>query len=195
MIDVYGQQAEGWAEKGFCYSSQIDLEIIAPNANIISVMHEGVLPLGSLVDQADGGQFQYKSISIKTLISNSNSLHRTNGRITLQGAIVNDGLVDQFAGRNVGSGEMNQEYIHYVVLEKAAASITNGNLIDFQLSYVVQGNVVFFPIINDPLARNVKHANADGKNSKHWYNFWSNKKQNTNGLVNNQLRGAVQIGP
>lgn len=151
QVDVYGTNMSDIALHGTCWSGNILFEALIPRANVIGDYYEGSLPLGSFVSDT-GAQSVF---TVQNLISSAGNLKRGQDNIVLS-THVNSTSTLMFGGNTsvqtdfIPSGPFLDETVHYVVVPRMAASITEGGgsqstRQDYSFVATVKSNWVVYP--------------------------------------------------
>mgnify|MGYP003572093692 CR=1 FL=1 len=157
MIEVFGSDITGFAEHGFVWACQLNLKLMAPLANVIGKAFHGRITIGQL--RSNGVN---QAITTEQLIKIAHTIDDVtiDGDFVLRSAINNnDILFDNGKNINTIGEEYANEYIDYIVIQRAAAALTSGTRMTYSLIGTLQGNAVFWPNALDSMANNLFNIN------------------------------------
>jgi len=188
-LEVYGSDTQGFAERGFVYSAEMSLNILTPHANLIGKAFHSRVTVGQLYENDSP-----KSISIGNLIRISKEIEDVNandGVFRVHGAVSNNNVVftNSHNITNIPE-EYSAESLEFLVIQRAAGSITTGDKITFSLINTIRGNAVFWPNAFDALANNVGQNSTSITDAKH-NNYQSKMLHMETGINNTSHAGKT----
>lgn len=209
MVESYGSDAQGFSEHGFVWSSKLELALIAPNANVVGKAFHGRVTLGQFYEHG-----VWKGITVDQMIKIADSIEdiQQDHKFCLQAAVNNHDVVfsNEHHMNDIGE-EYMAEYVEYLVIQKAAASISTGAKMEYSFIGEFSGNAVFWPNAFDSLANNLYRINtkvptkqsnnrngmlthlADRISNTNWSSLapaWSGVKSAVSWLSNNAGKGG-----
>jgi hypothetical protein len=154
MSDLYGSNGSDVYNNAMIWASRIEGQTVGPQANLAGVAKYGFFNIGSMFD--DGVATNFTLNNLKTSIFHEESLKETQGKFSLQNAIVNHdiGMKMGLSFSNVSDDNaFASEYVAFVILEAPYQSISDGNLMQFSIDAVVRSNYVANPRVTNAFAR------------------------------------------
>lgn len=143
---AYGSDFTTFAQGGFVWASTMRMRILAPAANLVGAAYKGVMTVGQLLTGMTVGQ----------MIQDATVTETGSYEQILRSSVINPALVDDISDPSIGSlpcfpgGE--NEPIAYCVYQTAAASITTGTKMPYNLIWHFEGNFVYYPKATDTFA-------------------------------------------
>lgn len=147
-LELYGSDFKGFAQSGLVWASELSMNILSPQANLVGSVYYGAMTMGQLPSAG---------LTVQQLIQQSQTCQIGQSTITLRGAVTNHSIVYNTANVQVATTgdpfvDLSMETIHYAVLVSPVISVTTGAQQIFSLMYSCGGNYLFFPKPTDPFA-------------------------------------------
>lgn len=154
MNQMYGFNSTATLET-YVYSSQVDLSLVVPAANLTGTAYQGTLRLGQFFNSTTTTASQ--SISLGALIRSADSIHTGKQNFTLSSAVVNDYIAthtirngeDVITSSYLTDVSLGAEIIDYIVLVSPAVNITTGADSTFSIIGEFKANALVLPSIGD----------------------------------------------
>lgn len=145
LFALLGTNFDSFSSNGLIFSSQIDMRLMCPAANLVGAMYTGACTLASI---PSGG------LSFAKLLQTSSRVESGATNLALRGALVNNGLVTTALTPNSNDtfADFSNEIVHYIILQNPVVSITTGNPAPYSLIANAHGNYVWWPTQLDAFA-------------------------------------------
>jgi len=152
--ELYGSDFLSFAAAGFIWSSEMELVMATPMANVVGTAYEGAITVS---------QIPSSGLSFDHLIRLSQKIHHAGQTFKLRGAIVNHNLafdIDHTSDSPVGNSQdmfndLSLETVHFMIFQAPAQDISTGANKPYTFTCNIKSNFAYWPLSTDPMAARI----------------------------------------